>query len=513
MDEEIHLPMHGRGEPHRPFRVLADLWRHALEAVPETIAIEDASGALSYRALAASAAALATTLAEKGARGRRVAIYLPNGVDFHVAFLACLLAGATPAPINAAYPAPQLRPLLKLAAPRLLLATPPVDPAIATLAAEFPDLDLIPFHRPEGGAPDLERFPAAALHDPGVMLFTGGSTGIPKAVIHSQGAIANAVRGVEFAWPTRARGETWLPIAPMSHIYGFLTGVLNPVYGNATIVVPARFKPDLVLDLIARHRVTVFGGGPAPIYAAMLAAGNFGQVDLSSLVICPSGGAPMPVELAERWKRATGLQILEGYGMTEMAPITASTLTYGFRVGSAGKPLPCVEVEIVDPLLGERVLPTGETGEIRFRAPYAMRGYHDNPAETAATLRGGWIYTGDLGHLDAEGFLFVTDRKKDMVIVKGFNVFPRLIEETALAHPQIHSVGVIGTEDARTGERLVLFAVAAPGLAEADFRAWLEARLAPYMVPAELRFVTALPVTPAAKLDRTALRRMAAEGE
>jgi long-chain acyl-CoA synthetase len=323
--------------------------------------------------------------------------------------------------------------------------------------------------------------------------------------------IANAVRAMEFMWPTRARGEVWLPVAPMSHIYGFLMGVLNPVWGCGRLVVPPRFQPDLIVDMLGRHRVTIFGGGPAPIYAAMLAATNFATTDLSALAVCPSGGAPTPVEIIERWKRATGLQIHEGYGMTEMAPIAGSSDFAGQKNGSVGRPLPCCRVEIVDTATGTRVLPQGEAGEIRIAGPYAMAGYLDNPEETARTLRDGWIHTGDIGHLDADGFLFITDRKKDMVLVKGFNVFPRVVEEAVLTHPQVRGVGIVGAPDARAGERLVAFVAADPTLAEDELRAHLAGRLAPYMVPAEFRLVEALPMTPAAKLDRMALRRLAAE--
>ena len=322
--------------------------------------------------------------------------------------------------------------------------------------------------------------------------------------------IADATRAMEFMWPTKARGEVWLPVAPMSHIYGFHMGVTNPVWGMAWIVVPPRFQPDLIVRMLGEHRVTVFGGGPAPIYAALLSATNFATTDLSALAVCPSGGAPTPVEIIERWRRATGLQIHEGYGMTEMAPIAGTTAAHGQRDGSVGHPLPWNRVEVVDTATGTRVLPPNESGEVRIAGPYAMRGYLNDPEETARTLRDGWIYTGDIGHLDADGFLFITDRKKDMVLVNGFNVFPRIVEEALITHPAIRTVAVVGAPDDRTGERLVAFVVAEDGTAGDALREHVAARVAGYMAPAEFRFVEALPVTPAAKLDRIALRRMAA---
>jgi len=310
-------------------------------------------------------------------------------------------------------------------------------------------------------------------------------------------------------------GEVWLPIAPFTHIYGFLQGALAPVSARAEVVIPERFRPELIVELMARHRVTVFGGGPPAIYAGLLAAPNLAGADLSALRVCPAGGAPMPVELHERWRQATGLEVHEGYGMTEMAPISGTTALSGVRPGSVGQAMPCNEVQVVDLETGTRVLPPGERGEVRVRGPHMMTGYRNRPEETAATLRDGFIHTGDIGHLDEDGFLFITDRKKDVVLVKGFNVFPREVEEVVYAHPKVAAAGVVGVPDARTGgEAMVAYVVPRPGeaLAEAELAAWLAERLVAYQCPGEIRIVDALPVTGAQKLDRMALRR-AARGE
>ncbi len=510
--QEVQFPIHGRGERHSAFRTLVDLWANAVASAADAVAIEDQSGSLTYSEVWSSAHGLAEALIERGCGGRGVAILLSNGVDLHVTYLGALLARATPALINPGYPPPQVSTLLRIAEARVVLAPAPADPALRAAAAALPDAELIEFLREPWLRPRaLPALPPPRLEDPGVLLFTGGTTGVSKGVVHSHGAMANAVRAMEFVWPTRASGEVWLPVAPMSHVYGFLMGVLNPVYGAGRLVVPPRFQPDLIVEMIGRHRVTVFGGGPAPIYAGMLAAKNFATTDLSSLAVCPSGGAPTPVEIIERWKRATGLQIYEGYGMTEMAPIAGSSDHAGQKNGSVGRPLPCNKVEVVDTETGTRPLPAGEAGEIRITGPYAMTGYLNQPEETARTLRDGWIYTGDIGHLDEEGFLFITDRKKDMVLVKGFNVFPRVVEEVVLTHPLVRGVGMVGAKDERSGERLVAFVAADPALTEEELRDHVAARVAAYMVPAEFRFVKELPMTPAAKLDRLALSRLAAE--
>jgi long-chain acyl-CoA synthetase len=218
----------------------------------------------------------------------------------------------------------------------------------------------------------------------------------------------------------------------------------------------------------------------------------------------------VPLEIHRRWRERTGREIHEGYGMTEMAPITGTTLLSGVRPGSVGPALPGVTLEIVDVETGREVLAAGEKGEIRVRGPHMMQGYRGHPEETARVLREGYLYTGDIGYLDAEGFLHITDRKKDMILVKGFNVYPREVEEVLHAHPAVAQAGVIGAPDARSGERVVAFVVPRHGAAldrEALLRHCAEL-LAPYQCPAEIHILEALPMTGAHKLDRLALRRL-----
>jgi long-chain acyl-CoA synthetase len=261
--------------------------------------------------------------------------------------------------------------------------------------------------------------------------------------------------------------------------------------------------------------VTFFCGGPPAIYAGVLAARNLGSADLSALRVCGAGGAPFPTELMERWRRATGREIYEGYGMSELAPISGATALSGVRPDSVGKPLPGNEVQVVDLDTGGRVLPPGERGELRVRGPHMMTGYRNQPEETGQTIRDGFIYTGDIGHIDDDGFVFITDRKKDVVFVKGFNVFPREVEEVIHTHPKVGMVGVVGVPDARTGgERLVAFIVPRTGemVDPAEISAYCASQLVNYKCPSEVRVVGQLPITSNQKLDRVALRR-AGRGE
>ncbi|MDO9712785.1 class I adenylate-forming enzyme family protein [Paracraurococcus lichenis] len=514
------LPVWGVGEPRPDLRTVSAMFDHAVATAPEAVMLRHLDTTLTYREAGRAVAALARRLAADAEPGAVVALLLPNSAEFDIAYFAALRAATVPALLNPLYPAPQLEPLLREVMPRAVICTPATRDLVRGLAGRLGIASVICLGaevtlaglvaEPEAR---LDR-PAAAPDDVAALLFSGGTTGLPKAVEHTHGRLVTAVRCVEYNWPTRMSGEVWLPIAPFTHVYGFLQGVLAPVSARAEVVIPERFKPEHVVEMLARHRVTVFGGGPPAIYAGLLAAANLPGADLSALRICPAGGAPMPLELHQRWKRATGLDVHEGYGMTEMAPISGTTALSGVRPGSVGPAIPCNEIQIVDLETGRRILPAGERGEVRVRGPHMMTGHRNRPQETAETIRDGFIYTGDIGHLDADGFLFITDRRKDVVLVKGFNVFPREVEEVLYAHPRVAAAGVVGVADARTGgEALVAYVVPRAGeaITEAELAAHLAERLVAYKCPGEIRIVEALPMTGAQKLDRIALRRAAAD--
>ncbi len=519
MTEPPDLPVHGIGEARPPFATLCAMFDHAVSTAPDTVSLRHMDASVTYREEGRAASALARRLAAAAAPGEVVALLLPNSIEFRVAFFAALEALAAPALLNPLYPGPQLEPLLRDAAPRAVVCAPETRDLVLGLAATLGIPEVVCLGRGATAVAELAAEPEAPLDrrgadpsDVAALLFSGGTTGLPKAVEHTHGRLVVATRCLEYNWPTRASGEVWLPVAPFTHIYGFLQGVLCPVSARAEAVIPERFRPERVVELMAEHRVTVFGGGPPAIYAGVLAAANLSGADLSALRVCPAGGAPMPVELMERWRHATGREIHEGYGMTEMAPISGTTELTGVRPGSVGKAVPCNEVQVVDLETGARVLPPGEKGEVRVRGPHMMQGYRNRPEETAQAIRDGFVYTGDIGHLDAHGFLFITDRKKDVVLVKGFNVFPREVEEALHAHPGVAAAGVVGAPDERSGgERLVAFVVprAAGALTEDAIAAHLAERLVGYKRPGDIRIVEALPMTGAQKLDRIALRHQA----
>ena len=517
---EPDLSLHGADGFKPSVATLCAMFDHAVATVPERVALRHLDAVLTYGELGRAVSALAKRLAAVVAPGEVVALVLPNSIEFHIAYFAALKALATPALLNPLYPMAQLSPLLREATARAVLCGPVMRemvvglagdlgiPSVVCLGHDITVPELVAEAETSGG------LRAAMPADLAVLFFSGGTTGLPKAVEHTHGRLVTAVRCMEYIWPTRSDGEIFLPIAPFSHNYGFLQGLLVPLSARGETVIPERFQPEHIVELLTRYRVNFFCGGPPAIYAGVLAARNLASADLSALCMCGAGGAPFPVELIERWRRATGLQIYEGYGMSEMAPISGANAVTGVRPGSVGKPVPGTEVQVVDLETGLRVLPPGERGELRVRGPHMMTGYRNRPEETQ-TIRDGFIYTGDIGHIDGDGFVFITDRKKDVVFVKGFNVFPREVEEVIHTHPKIGMVGVVGVPDARTGgERLVAFV--APRIAEkvdaAEISAHCASRLVGYKCPTEVRVVGQLPLTGAQKPDRMSLRR-AASGE
>ena len=480
---------------------LFEMFESAVRKNPDGIYCKSGDLSLSYQDALAAIKGFAARFSPT-VRGRNVALVLPNSPAFLIAYFGSLAAGAVPALVNYGHPDATVKKLLR-----------GMDVAAVLSDRTIPGLDILAF-----SDDDIDELTTAGSGtmtissplDAAAILFSGGTTGLPKQIAHTNEMLVAAVERMEWGWPTQER-EVWLPVAPFTHIYGFLMGVLNPVLRGGTVVIPPKFQPDLIVDMLRDEAVTVFGGGPPAIYQAIMASSKFETARFPDLRVCPGGGAPFPVAVLERWQKATGLPIMEGYGMTEIAPICVNTASDGARPGAAGKAVPDTVIEIVDIATGDTVLSVGETGEIRVRGPHMMQGYSDNPEETSIAVRHGVVYTGDIGMLDSDGFLVISDRKKDVIFVKGFNVFPREIEEALLAYSSISGACVVGRKDARAGEVPVAY-LTTRGPIEGDaVMGFLKDTLAEYKMPAELKVLDAFPMTPAAKVDRSALRAQANE--
>jgi long-chain acyl-CoA synthetase len=280
------------------------------------------------------------------------------------------------------------------------------------------------------------------------------------------------------------------------------------VRAMSRLVILPRYRPEAVMDALTHERITILPAGPT-IFTGLLQTPGFAALDFSALYACYSGSAPLPEEILKRWHAVTGSFIYEGYGQTEAGPV----LTYvgpdtARKAGSVGLPLAGTQIEIVDPADPGKILPRHERGEIRARGPQIMSGYRNRPDETAAALsEDGWLHTGDIGELDDEGYLFIRDRKKDLVIVGGYNVYPREVDEVLYGHPAIVEAAAFGRRDDFYGE-VIVATVVLKGAATPDaLIAHCRANLAPYKVPRLITVVDALPKTAAGKIDKVALRR------
>ncbi|HLV76805.1 MAG TPA: AMP-binding protein, partial [Marinobacter sp.] len=442
---------------------ILDLFVRNVKAVPDRRFIKTSKVDFSYREMGRMAASIAAELPDD-LHNRSVLLYMPNSASFIAAFYAVISKGGVPTPVNFAVPASGVQ---QIAAS--------FDTALTVTAVEGitdgPELVLDDATLSARADFEGELSSTANANDDAVHLFSGGTTGTPKRIRHSHRTLMAAVERMEWSWPTQD-GDVWLALAPFSHVWGFIMAVLNPQVSRCSLILPENFQPAEVVNLLESEKVSVLGGGPPAIYQALLADDTFASRDLSALRVCPGGGAPFPAAVHKRWVEVTGVHIVEAFGMTEIAPICVNNHKHGARLGTVGLPVPNTEVQVVDVETGARVLPPNTPGEIRIRGPQMMLEYKDNPAETKQTIRDGWVYSGDIGVMDEDGYLMITDRCKDLIIHKGFNVFPREIEECVLHYPGITAAAVIGVPDERAGEQVFCYVVMPEGGSAEEVRAY-----------------------------------------
>src|SRR6185369_3155233 len=275
------------------------------------------------------------------------------------------------------------------------------------------------------------------------------------------------------------------------HIFGHHHGVIQPLYMGSTHVLIRQYKPAIVLEQLARHKVTVFAGGPSTVYVGILAAYDNAPADLSHLRICMAGASPFSEDLLTNWEKTIGCPIYEGVGMSEGAPYANNPVVGKRKVLSVGLPPPETQVEVVDLDTGTRVMPLYERGEIRVRGPQMIESYRNRPEETARTIRNGWVYTGDVGYFDDDGYLFVVDRKKELIISGGFNIYPREVDEVLHSLPDTLEVATVGMKDTFRGEIPVAFVVLKPGrnISADQLLDYCRERLVEYKVPRSIEFL------------------------
>ncbi len=494
------------------------LERHAA-ASPDHPAIRFEGRTTSYRDLDRASGRLATALRAAGiAKGDRVAIYLPNVPEFAISYYAIQKLGAIAVSINSIFKTEEVRFLLDDSGARAVVT-------VDELAGFVPDDCAALAHRIVVGANGDSGFDAwlrrgaellgeggafAAVDcepdDPAALLYSSGTTGFPKGVTLTQSNIHGNVASA--AKYSGYRADDRLAVfLPLFHVYG-QNYIMNAcVLAGATMVLFRRFVPDAVMRAVGEEKVTVFFGVPT-IFIGLLSL-DLAQYDLSSIRYEMSAAATMPEEISRRWTDAFGRRIYEGYGLTECSPFACYNDLEEHRFGSVGRAVEGFELAIFDEQ--DREVARGEWGEIVIRGPGVMKGYWGRPEDSAKALRGGWLHSGDIGRMDAEGYVYIVDRVKDMINVSGFKVWPAEVEQYLYKIPGVQEVAVYGMPDADKGERVAVAVVAKPGadLTGEAIVAYCRDNIAAYKVPAKVEIVNELPKSATGKILKRVLREQA----
>jgi long-chain acyl-CoA synthetase len=498
---------------------LATILREGALAHPDKPMLLLGPHALTYGEVDTLAGRLAAGLRAAGLRrGDAVAVQLPNVPEFVVTYFGALKAGLTVVPLNPLLKAPEIAYHLRDSAARLLVTFDAFAAEAARGVADAGDQVRMHVVGDAGDAARFEELYAAeddrdiepmSSEDTAVIIYTSGTTGRPKGaeLTHFQMYMACSVAGDTFAYRD---DDVSMAVLPLFHVFGLSSVMNTAVYSGATLVLVPRFDVGAVLDGIEQHRVTVFCGVPT-MFIALMHADLSGR-DVSSLRICVSGGASIPGEVIKGFEAAyPGAPILEGYGLSETCALaTFNRSAEERRVMSIGKRMWGIEVRVVDDQ--DNPLPPGpdNVGEIVLRGHNVMKGYRGRPDATAEAMRGGWFHTGDIGYGDEDGFFYIVDRKKDLVIRGGFNVYPREVEEVLHEHPAVLEAAVVGRSDDRLGEEVVAFVSVRPGSSTTpeEMVGFCKERLAAYKYPREVRLVEALPKGPSGKVLKTDLRAL-----
>ncbi len=486
-------------------------------------------------------------------KGDRVAVHLPNCPQFVIAYYATLMAGGTVVPCNPQYVARELEHQLNDSGAKVIVTLSLTYPVIEQIRGKtqlehvvvtnvkeyFPGLLKFLFtvavEKKEGHFQDISGdadtywfqdllAQAAARPDPvqvgpedtGVLMYTGGTTGVSKgAQLTHRNLVANAIQVRWWMWDSQEAKEVMLTAVPLFHSYGMTVCMNQTIYiAGSMILIPNPRILDHLLKSINKHRPSLFPGVPA-MYVGVSNHPDVGKYDVSCIRACISGAAGLPPEVQEGFEKLTGGKLVEGYGLSEATPVTHCNPIYGKRKDGSwiGLPFPDTEAVIRDLETGETDLGVGEIGELCIRAPQVMKGYWNMPTETANTLRGGWLHTGDIARMDHDGFFQIVDRKKDMILgTGGYNIYPREVEDVLYEHPKVLEATVAGVPVGKErGERVKAYIVLKPGetATEEEIIEYCRDNLAYYKVPKFVEFRAELPKTMVGKI----LRRVLVEEE
>jgi len=537
--ERPWLKFYEPGVPHHiqyPDIPLYRLLDNAVRDFPEKEAIIFQGRKITYRQLGEEVAHVASGLAQIGLKkGQRMAIMLPNCPQYVAAYYAILKIGGIAVNVSPMYVERELEFQLKDAGVKTILALRDFYPRLEAVreTVSMETIILTDLHETGGERPGQKKETTTAkgvygytelleigrrLPPPSVevnpdevalLQYTGGTTGFSKgAMLTHRNLVSDVLQCVSWNHDAVRGQERMFAVLPFFHVYGMTVAMNEAIELAATIIMLPRFNVNEALEAINLYQPTRFPGVPT-MYMAIMNHPQVNNYNISSIRVCSSGSAPMPIEAQRRFEELTGARISEGYGLTEASPVTHANPFRGKRkIGSIGLPRPDVDAKIVDLETGEKDLPPGEEGELCIRGPQVMKGYWNRPEETSKVLRNGWLYTGDIGRMDEEGYFYIVDRKKDMIICSGYNVYPREIEEILYQHPKIQEACIVGVPDPYRGETVKAFVVLKEEeeTTAEEIIEFCQKNMAKYKVPTSVEFRLELPKSHVGKVLRKILR-------
>jgi long-chain acyl-CoA synthetase len=485
---------------------LVDLFHDSCNTHPEKPAVILENAEYPYTVLHRKIHGLTERLLSSGIKsGDFVILWMENGIEFIISYYAILHTGAVVIPVDPLFTPRETLFIVQNAQSRFLLTTPLLHPAADAVKSQIPDLEIIQID------PDL---PDGKLDEPikinsnentlAKIIYTSGTTGVPKGAMLTHGNLIANIQSVNVALHI-AKDERLICILPLFHSFAAMVCMLTPLSIGATSVVLKQFRPDTTLRAVEKYKITILCAVPS-MFLVMAKIDPSIQFDLSSIKYLVSGGAGLPPKIGEVFQQRFGIPIHEGYGLSEAAPVVAVNPLGGKRkIGSIGLPIEGVEVKIMNEQGNE--LPTSEIGELAVRGGNVMQGYLGLPEDTELALRNGWLYTGDMGKKDEEGYIYIVDRKKEMILVRGQNVYPREVENVLYMHPGVAECAAVAEPDTRSGEvvRAVIVPKEQDQLTTKEIQDFCRDKLAPYKIPKIVDFVVSIPKTSTGKILRRAL--------
>lgn len=486
---------------------------------PNHIAFNCQGLGISYRELNTITTKLALALRTLGVKKRdRVLIFLPNSLQFIIGYYGIIKTGAIVVPTNPLYKKLELWQRISDSKAKMLITNKELYPvAKETVSKAKVTTLLMPDDKEVTNVSWVEKLladkPAISaqveikpIEDVVTLLYTGGTTGVSKGVMLTHyNLVVNAIQNaVWFEWSHR---DIVIGLAPFYHTWGGCIAINSPVYAGARVIILPRFDTEELLMTIEKEQATVLYGA-ASLFNMLLNSPIINKYDLSSLRYVKAGAMPIPLELKERWEKLTGVKMVLGYGLTEASPETHNSPPCRVKAGTIGIPIIDTDARIVDMETGTINLPPGEVGELVVKGPQVMKGYWRSPSETRATLRRGWLYTGDLAIVDEDGYFRIADRKKDTIKYKGYTIAPAELEDAVYMHPAVKECAIIGTPAPIVGEIPKAYIVLKEGcqLTEEEIIKFCEANLAPYKKIRAVQFIKEIPKTPVGKVLRRELR-------